>query len=84
MKCRGYRFGVGWIAENDDPTARDLEYVDGTLTVLLLADLFDKDSTDVAIDVLRYRAKVGLIPPYAAPRKARKRHVVSHLDRRTQ
>jgi hypothetical protein len=52
-----YRFGVEWIALNDDPADNGLENVTGLISVCLLADLFGKSAEAVAHDVRRYRAK---------------------------
>jgi hypothetical protein len=39
-KRASYRFGVRWIAENDEPESVDVEEVAGYVSTLLLADLF--------------------------------------------
>jgi len=57
MACRGYRFGVEWIALNDDPIEADPEVISGTLTVALLADLFGKEPLAVARAVNRRRKR---------------------------
>jgi len=54
---QGYRFGVRWIAENDEPDTLDAEEVSGYISTLLLADLFGKDALDVARDVVRARER---------------------------
>lgn len=54
-----YRYGVEWIAMNDEPSERDIEAMSGLISVCLLADLFGKDQSRVAEDVLRFRAKVA-------------------------
>lgn len=51
----GYRFGVRWIAENDDADTLDVEAVAGYISTLLLADLFHKQPADVAKDIVRWR-----------------------------
>lgn len=56
-KRQGYRFGVEWIALNDDPLALDAEAVEATISVALLADLFGKRAMDVASDVIRFRER---------------------------
>ena len=56
----GYRFGVRWIAENDDSgsaDARNEEVVAGYISTLLLADLFHKQPADVAKDIVRWRKR---------------------------
>jgi hypothetical protein len=57
MKRRGYRFGVAWIADNDDPSELDPEVVAGFISALLLADLFSVEPERVAADVIRARLK---------------------------
>jgi len=57
---RGYRFGVAWIAENDEPDTLDAEEVSGYISTLLLADLAGKDALVVAEDIVRYRTKNGV------------------------
>lgn len=55
---KGYRFGVTWIAENDEngsPDRLDIETVKSYISVLLLADLFEKSPERVAKDVVRQR-----------------------------
>ena len=65
-KREGYKFGVAWIAENDDPgsaDARDVEVVAGYISTLLLADLFHKQPVDVARDVVVHRQQHGITAP---------------------
>ena len=57
MKRMGYRFGVAWIAENDEPEETDLSAIAAQISVLLLADLFCKEPTKVAADVKRWRRR---------------------------
>lgn len=52
-----YRYGVAWIARNDEPEDRDVENVAGYISTTLLADLFGKDQDVVAADVVRYRER---------------------------
>jgi hypothetical protein len=54
-KRQGYRFGVRWIAMNDDPSTMNIDDIEGYISVGLLADLFGKDTRKVAEDVLQYR-----------------------------
>ena len=56
MKRRGYRFGVAWIADNDEPADLDPCSVAGYISTLLLADLFSVKPERVAADVVRHRA----------------------------
>ena len=57
MKRASYRFGVEWIALNDESRERDFETVTGLASVCLIADLFDVSPERVARDVLRIRSK---------------------------
>jgi hypothetical protein len=58
MKRQGYKFGVAWVAENDNAGNGDsLDDIAGYVTTLLLADLFGKDSKDVARDIHEYRTR---------------------------
>ena len=53
-----YRAAIAWVAVNDsagDPDAGDVAVVSGLASCALVADLFGKDETDVARDVVRYR-----------------------------
>jgi hypothetical protein len=50
-----YRFGVLWIAENDEPEDLDPENVSAYISTLLLADLFGKEPLAVARAVVRRR-----------------------------
>jgi hypothetical protein len=55
---KGYRFGVAWIADNDnsgDPDALDPLAVANYVSTCLLADLFGKARMKVAADVVAYR-----------------------------
>lgn len=52
-----YRNGISWIAYNDEPTEYEPEVISGMISVLLLADLFRKEPTEVAKAVIRYRDK---------------------------
>lgn len=57
LKRHGYKYGVEWIALNDEPEQLDSEIVSYQTSVCLLADLFDKCQNDVARDIVRYREK---------------------------
>jgi len=51
-----YRFGIRWIARNDNAGDNDdVETIAGYISVLLLADLFGKDPGTVAKDVIKFR-----------------------------
>ena len=57
MTRHGYRFGVQWIAETDEPNSLDVQEVSGYISTLLLADLFGKSPEVVAADIVRYRER---------------------------
>jgi len=60
MKKQGYKFGVAWIARNDNAGNGDaFADICGYISVLLLADLFGKDENIVAADVLAFRQKLA-------------------------
>lgn len=56
----GYKRSVEWIALNDDPglSWSEHEIVTSQLTVVLVADQFDKTPEQVAADVLKKRARI--------------------------
>jgi len=58
---KGIKFGVDWIAVNDEPESTDLEgpdAVSGFISVLLLADLFEKEPIDIAKRVIKRRKEL--------------------------
>jgi len=57
MKKPTYEFGVEWIALNDEPGITNWAEMEGLISVLLLADLFDRSPGQVAADVVTYRIK---------------------------
>jgi len=57
MTYNGYRFGVMWIALNDEPLDMDVDSVAGFISTLLLADLHEKDPKVVAQDIIKYRTE---------------------------
>lgn len=62
-KRASYKFGVGWIALNDDPgshDALDVDSVAGYISTALLADLFGLDPERVARDIVKYRERRGI------------------------
>ena len=60
MKRQGYKYGVEWIAANDNAGNGDsLEDIAGYVTTLLLADLFGKKPQKVAEDIYRCRQQQG-------------------------
>lgn len=50
-----YRHGVQWIADNDETMEMDPEAMQSLISVVLLADLFGKEPSKVAEDVVRRR-----------------------------
>jgi hypothetical protein len=59
VKRASYRFGVKWIAANDNAGSPDtLADVAGYVSTLLLADLFAVEPDRVAKDVQRERQKL--------------------------
>lgn len=50
-----YKRAVDWIAQNDESGVMDLEDMGYQVSVMLVADLFGKDSTKVAKDVIARR-----------------------------
>jgi hypothetical protein len=58
MKRAGYRAAIEWIALNDNLGDDESEDVlEGYLTVAMVADLFGAETSRVAADVAKYRAK---------------------------
>lgn len=55
------KFAVEWIANNDEPADGDLETMEGLMTVVLVADLFDKAPAEIARRVIKRRHALGLI-----------------------
>jgi hypothetical protein len=66
MTRASYRFGVAWIAENDEPISRDPDEIAGFISTLLLADLFGKEPLEVAKAIIRYRVKHKVAEDYQA------------------
>jgi hypothetical protein len=54
-KSPKYRYGVQWIADNDEPSELDLDAISGYISTLLLADMFGLDEPSVASDILDVR-----------------------------
>ncbi len=50
-----YRSAVAWIALNDEPDESDWEIVAEMISVLMIADLWEKAPAQVAYDVVKYR-----------------------------
>lgn len=60
-----YHRGVQWIAFNDDNGSKDAENVDAiehTLTIVLLAEVFEKTPRQVARDVVMTRTGKKVAP----------------------
>ena len=58
MRRASYKFGIAWIALNDNPGDEEgLEAVSGYISTALLADLFGVDQKTVGQDVMNFRAK---------------------------
>lgn len=57
MKRPSYRFGVEWIAMNDDPEEIDPHLIRQQMSVALLADLFGKTQDEVAMAIYKLRTK---------------------------
>jgi hypothetical protein len=57
MAHKGYRFGIEWIALNDEPAEVDASEVASLISVCLLADLFGKTTEEVAKAVVRIRIR---------------------------
>lgn len=63
MATKGYRFGVEWIALNDEAGEMSTDEVAALISVGLLADLFGKTTEQVAKDVVKYRTRGSIYPP---------------------
>jgi hypothetical protein len=62
MKRASYKFGIAWIALNDNPGDEEgLEEVSGYISTALLADLFSVDQKKVA-QLPRCRAEMHRCP----------------------
>lgn len=55
---QGYKFGVEWIARNDETACLEVDEVQHFISTLLLADLFGKEPAEVAKDVVRLRLRL--------------------------
>ena len=45
-----------WIADNDDPSDMDALAIAGTVTVLMVADIFGKSADEIAKHIVTLRA----------------------------
>lgn len=59
MARASYRFGIHWIAVNDEPEELEVETIAELISVMLLADLFGKHTHDVARAIVRERRRMG-------------------------
>lgn len=50
-----YHSAVQWIAENDEPTLRDIQNVQSQISVMLISDVFGVHPEIVAEDVIHLR-----------------------------
>jgi hypothetical protein len=57
MARASYRYGVEWIALNDEEAELDLDAIAGYISTSLLADLFGKAPIEVARAIRRYRLR---------------------------
>jgi hypothetical protein len=57
----GIRQAIEWIAENDQTAETDWTEMEDFVSVVLVADLFDKDPAEVARRVIKKRKEIGLI-----------------------
>lgn len=44
-----------WIALNDDPAEMDVETIAGSLTVVMAADIFNRDADEIARHIVTLR-----------------------------
>ena len=56
MKHPSYKNAIDYIAENDDPTVRDVDAMSGQISIQLVSELFGLDSHRVALDVVKYES----------------------------
>lgn len=61
MRRPGYREGVRWIADNDEPRLLEEKLVINQLTALLLSDLFGVEPSQVARDVIKIRKREKIV-----------------------
>jgi hypothetical protein len=63
MKRQGYKFGVAWIAENDNSgMGDDVLTIAAYVSTLLLSDLFGKEPREVAEAIYGYRCQQNIGP----------------------
>lgn len=53
------RTALEWIADNDDPGELDPDTIAGTVSLLLVADLWEKPADELARKVVRLRRKAA-------------------------
>lgn len=54
-----YKFGVEWIAQNDEPLEMDRAVVALQISTILLADLAEKPCDEVADDIVKRREQIA-------------------------
>lgn len=57
-----YELGVAWIALNDEPLIKNVDEIAEMISVMLLAEIFGKDSLTVALDILKARERHEATP----------------------
>lgn len=50
-----YINAIQWVAFNDDPSVLNVKQIEESITVQLIADVFGKNSLDVARDIYQLR-----------------------------
>lgn len=60
MKRASYTDAVRWIARNDEPEEIEIDYVENMISALLIADLFEKNPTEVAKDIVAERGVLSV------------------------
>lgn len=58
-KTAKYDDAVYWIARNDEPGENDANVLKDLISIVLTADIFDRDPKAVALDVVRTRMMIG-------------------------
>jgi hypothetical protein len=86
VKRASYRAGIEWIALNDNAAEQDTAaQIAGYISSLLLADLFDVESSKVGEDVFYLRRKIARDAAHAERSRAEQdRRTAQGLARRWQ
>lgn len=58
MARASYKRAIEWIAVNDETACTDVEELSALVSVVMVADLWERDPVDVAKDVLRSRRRM--------------------------